>query len=77
MSAEDIPTIETSDGTIKLGQFLKLANLAESGSHARELIVGGDVKVDGEVDTRRGRQLVKGMLIEVLLPGGTLTARVG
>ncbi|MGZ8724183.1 MAG: RNA-binding S4 domain-containing protein [Aeromicrobium sp.] len=77
MSAEHIPTIETSDGTIKLGQFLKLANLAESGSHARELIVGGDVKVDGEVDTRRGRQLVKGMLIEVLLPGGTLAARVG
>ena len=46
MSADEIPTIETADGTIKLGQFLKLANLAESGSHARELIVGGDVKVD-------------------------------
>lgn len=77
MSADDIPTIETSDGTIKLGQFLKLANLAESGSHARELIVGGDVMVDGEVDTRRSRQLAKGMLVEVLLRDGTLAARVG
>lgn len=77
MSADDIPTIETSDGTIKLGQFLKLANLAESGSHARELIVGGDVKVDGEVDTRRSRQLTTGMLVEVLLPDGTLAVRVG
>ncbi|MDQ3157101.1 MAG: RNA-binding S4 domain-containing protein [Actinomycetota bacterium] len=77
MSADEIPTIETSDGTIKLGQFLKLANLAESGSHARELIVGGDVKVDGEVDTRRSRQLTTGMLVEVLLPDGTLAARVG
>ena len=77
MSADEIPTIETSDGTIKLGQFLKLANLAESGSHARELIVGGDVKVDGEVDTRRSRQLTKGMLVEVLLADGTVVARVG
>ena len=77
MSADEIPTIETSDGTIKLGQFLKLANLAESGAHARELIVGGDVKVDGEVDTRRSRQLTTGMLVEVLLPDGTLAARVG
>lgn len=77
MSADSIPTIETSDGTIRLGQFLKLANLAESGAQARELIVGGDVKVNGEVDTRRAAQLSKGMLVEVQLPGETLSAYVG
>lgn len=76
MSADSIPTIET-DGTIRLGQFLKLAQLAESGAQARELIVGGDVLVQGEVETHRGRQLAAGMLVEVLLPGGTLSAYVG
>ena len=53
------------DGMIRLGQFLKLANLAESGAHARELILAGDVLVDGEVETRRGRQLVGGEVVEV------------
>lgn len=77
MTADNIPTVETSDGTIRLGQFLKLSGLAESGAQARELIVGGDVTVDGEVETQRGRQLAKGMLVEVLLPGDTLAARVG
>lgn len=50
---------------IRLGQFLKLANLAESGAHARELILNGDVLVDGEVETRRGRQLVGGEVVAV------------
>ncbi len=53
------------DGMIRLGQFLKLANLAESGAHARELILAGEVLVDGEVETRRGRQLVGGEVVEV------------
>ncbi|HHU38940.1 MAG TPA: RNA-binding S4 domain-containing protein [Propionibacterium sp.] len=52
-------------GMIRLGQFLKLANLAESGAHARELVADGAVRVDGEVETRRGRQLVGGELVEV------------
>lgn len=77
MSAESIPTVDTTGGTIRLGQFLKLADLAESGSVARELITSGDVKVDGAVETQRGRQLAKGMLVEVLLPGDTLSAYVG
>ncbi len=75
--SDNIPTVEITDETIRLGQFLKLANLAESGAEARELIVSGDVRVDGEVDTRRGAQLSKGMLVEVQLPGETLAAKVG
>ncbi len=77
MSADSIPTVETTGGTIRLGQFLKLTDLAESGAEARELIVSGDVKVDGVVETQRGRQLTKGMLVEVLLPGDTFSAYVG
>lgn len=46
--------ISISGETIKLGQFLKLANLAESGGHAKEAIAAGEVAVNGEVVTSRG-----------------------
>ena len=77
MNAEDIPVVAITGDMIRLGQFLKFADFAESGSAARDLIVGGDVRVDGEVETRRGRQLARGMLVEVQLPGSTLRAKVG
>jgi len=48
------------DDMIRLGQFLKLANLVESGADARPLIRSGAVRVNGEVETRRGRQLRAG-----------------
>jgi len=77
MDAEDIPVVSITGNMIRLGQFLKFADFAESGSAARDLVVGGDVKVDGEVETRKGRQLARGMLVEVQLPGSTLRAKVG
>ena len=43
------------DESIRLGQFLKLANLVESGAQAKPLIQDGQVSVNGEIDTRRGR----------------------
>lgn len=42
---------------IRLGQALKLANVVEDGVDARDLITAGDVMVNGETETRRGRQL--------------------
>lgn len=45
---------------IRLGQFLKLSNLAETGGHARDLIEAGDVAVNGMVCTQRGKQLSAG-----------------
>ncbi|MBY6367015.1 RNA-binding S4 domain-containing protein [Rhodococcoides corynebacterioides] len=45
------------DDVIRLGQFLKLANLIDSGSEAKAVIADGLVQVNGEVETRRGRQL--------------------
>ncbi|MBD5452463.1 MAG: RNA-binding S4 domain-containing protein [Lachnospiraceae bacterium] len=48
------------DDFIKLGQALKLAGLVESGVEAKEVIQDGLVKVNGEVDTRRGKKLVVG-----------------
>jgi len=59
-SVEDVPI---RDGSIRLGQFLKLANLIDSGSDAKELMIQGAVTVNGEVETRRGRQLVPGDVV--------------
>ena len=60
------------DESIRLGQFLKLANLVESGAEAKPVIAAGAVTVNGDVETRRGRQLVKGDVVSL---GGT-SARV-
>lgn len=49
--------IQISDDYIKLGQALKLANLVSSGVEAKIVIQDGLVKVNGEVDIRRGRKL--------------------
>jgi ribosome-associated protein len=50
---------------IRLGQFLKLADLIDTGGEAKVLITIGDVTVNGEVDTRRGRQLHPGDIVSV------------
>jgi ribosome-associated protein len=54
--------------SIRLGQFLKLANLLDSGAEAKALIADGLVQVDGAVELRRGRQLRGGEVVSV--PGG-------
>lgn len=46
--------------SIRLGQFLKFAGLIDSGGDAKEAIIDGYVQVNGEVERRRGRQLVDG-----------------
>jgi ribosome-associated protein len=56
---------------IKLDQFLKLQNLVSSGGEAKVLIQEGQVQVNDEVETRRGRKLVPGD--RVTAQGQTLT----
>ena len=48
---------------IRLGQLLKLADMADSGADARDLLLEGDVTVNGEPETRRGRQLHRGDVV--------------
>ena len=55
------------DETIRLGQLLKLAGLADSGADAKELLAAGEVSVNGEPEERRGRQLRDG---DVVRAGG-------
>lgn len=57
--------VRIRDDTIRLGQALKLAGLAGSGGEARGLIEEGAVRVNGEVETRRGRQLLRGDVVAV------------
>jgi len=46
--------------TMKLDQFLKWQNLVSSGGEAKIIIKSGSVKVNGVIETRRGRKLNKG-----------------
>ncbi|MDQ4502794.1 RNA-binding S4 domain-containing protein [Sinomonas sp. ASV322] len=57
--------VEIREGTIRLGQLLKLASLVEDGVEAADLIRNGLVKVNGEIEERRGRQLTAGDVVEV------------
>jgi ribosome-associated protein len=50
--------------SIRLGQFLKLSDLVYTGADAKGLLARGLVRVNGDVETRRGRQLVAGDIVE-------------
>jgi ribosome-associated protein len=69
----DYNDVPVDDDSIKLGQFLKLANLIESGGEAKAVLAGGIVRVNGVVETRRGRQLERGDIVNV----AAKSARVG
>jgi ribosome-associated protein len=62
---DSVREVRIRDDTIRLGQALKLAGLAGSGGDARALIEDGAVRVNGEVETRRGRQLRRGDVVAV------------
>ncbi|MEX0725194.1 MAG: RNA-binding S4 domain-containing protein [Planctomycetaceae bacterium] len=49
---------------LRLDQFLKLIGIAGSGGQAKLLIQGGEVLVNGELETRRRRKLVKGDVVQ-------------
>lgn len=55
--------ITIRDEFIKLGQALKLAGVVEDGVQAKYVIQDGLVKVNGEVDERRGRKVYEGDII--------------
>ena len=61
---------------LRLGQFLKFANLVETGGQARELITAGVVSVNGEVERRRGRQLHPGDTVTIETDAGPVTEEV-
>ena len=64
--------IEIEADMIRLGQLLKLSALADSGADAGELLLASEVTVNGDPETRRGRQLHRGDVVAV----GEQTVRV-
>lgn len=57
-------TIRNGDEFIKLGQAIKVVGFVESGVEAKDVIQSGLVKVNGVVETQRGKKLVGGEVIE-------------
>lgn len=66
----DVPI--DSDG-IRLGQLLKLVSIVDQGSDGKVLLAEGRVQVNGEVEVRRGRQLVRGDVVAVDAEDFTVT----
>jgi len=56
-------TIKLRDDYIKLGQALKAAGLVESGVEAKFAVQDGEVRVNGAVETQRGKKLVNGDIV--------------
>lgn len=56
--------IKINSDIIKLDSFLKWAAIFSSGSDAKMFIQNGEIKVNGEVEVRRGKKLQKGDIVE-------------
>ncbi len=56
--------LRDGDDFIKLGQAIKAAGLVESGVEAKIVIQDGEVKVNGAVETQRGKKLFGGEVVE-------------
>lgn len=63
-TGEKVEIIRIRDENIKLGQALKLSGAVESGVEAKMAVQGGRVKVNGQVETQRGKKLVSGDVIQ-------------
>jgi ribosome-associated protein len=62
-----VRTIELRSGedTIRLGQLLKLIDAVPTGAQVKDVLTSGDVRVNGEPEERRGRQLRRGDVVSV------------
>ena len=64
MKKEEIEEIEINTEFIKLDQFLKWTNFVISGADAKLFVQEGQVKVNGDTETRRGKKLYSGDIVE-------------
>lgn len=60
-----MPTDGEGREYIELQQVLKVARFVETGGEAKQLIQGGEVMVNGVVETRRRRKIYPGDVVEV------------
>jgi ribosome-associated protein len=71
-----VRTVELRSGedTIRLGQLLKLVDAVPTGAQVKDVLLSGDVRVNGEPEDRRGRQLHRGDVISI---AGMEEVRIG
>ncbi|ASS39342.1 S4 domain-containing protein YaaA [Fusobacterium sp. oral taxon 203] len=62
---KNIEKVKISTEFIKLDQFLKWLAIVDSGSDAKQVILDGKVKVNDEVETRRGRKIYPEYKVEI------------
>ena len=62
---KNIEKVKISTELIKLDQFLKWLAVVDSGSQAKQVILDGKVKVNDEVETRRGRKIYPEYRVEI------------
>ena len=62
---KNIEKVKISTEFIKLDQFLKWLAVVDSGSQAKQVILDGEVKVNDEVETRRGRKIYPECKVEI------------
>ena len=60
----EVEIVEINTEFIKLDQLLKWANFTASGVESKMFILNGEVKVNGEVETRRGKKIYDGYIVE-------------
>ena len=66
--------IRSGEDVIRLGQLLKLVDAVPTGAQVKDVLAGGDVRVNGEPEERRGRQLHRGDVVSV---AGMEDVRIG
>ena len=57
--------VQITGNSIRLGQLLKLAGVVGSGAEVKDLLAEGGVTVNGEAETRRGRQVFLGEVVAI------------
>ena len=57
--------LRAGEDTIRLGQLLKLVDAVPTGAQVKDVLLSGDVRVNGEPEERRGRQLHRGDVISI------------
>ncbi|MGA2007209.1 MAG: RNA-binding S4 domain-containing protein [Solirubrobacteraceae bacterium] len=70
-----IREVQITGETIRLGQLLKLSGIAESGGDSKSLLLAEVVRVNGVAESRRGRQLRDGDLVEARGEAARVRAR--
>ena len=57
--------LRSGEETLRLGQLLKLVDAVPTGAQVKDVLLSGDVRVNGEPEDRRGRQLRRGDVVSI------------